>query len=198
MTDVFKKKWVYIFIALFAILFILLTLFFPLNKNTSPKIVSQKMQPTPTPKQERPTMMISFSPNLITIKPQSTFSSNIVFDTYGIPVSKVTVALSYDPLQISNVKIISVNDPSSALSYALNLTAGIKQSNQVQGTISQSYLIPTSIPYPKGKGVIAKVTGKLTPGTTSAIIKIDQTSLASSPQTQNVVLGKINLEINTQ
>jgi hypothetical protein len=93
---------------------------------------------------------------------------------------------------------MSVNDPSSALSYALNLTAGVKQSNQKQGTISQLYIIPTTIPYPKGKGVIAKVTGKLTPGTTSAIIKIDQTSFASSPQTKNVVLGKVNLEINTK
>ncbi|MBP6913313.1 MAG: hypothetical protein KBC00_01760 [Candidatus Levybacteria bacterium] len=198
MTGVFKKKLTLILFLVSIVIFIFIVFFVFLNENTPPPSLTQKIVPTQTPKQESPTMMVSFSPNTITINKQSTFTSSILFDSYGIPVSKITIALSYDPLQVSNVKIISVNDPSSALSYSVNLTAGIKQSNPEQGTISQSYLIPTSIPYPKGKGIIAKVTGKLTQGTTSAIIKIDQASFASSPQTPNVVLGKVNLEINTK
>lgn len=151
--------------------------------------------PTPTPEQETPTMMLSFSPNMLTISQNGSFQSNITFDTLGNATNGISVVVSYDPTQIENVRLTPVKDPNSALSSSLNMIAGTPYSDVSKGIVSQTYSIPKSIPAQKGKGIIATFSGTLKKGVTNTVVKIDNTSSASSPTISRVVLGKINLEI---
>lgn len=174
---------------------VLFTLFYLEVKQTKNIGVST---PTPTPQQETPTMMLSFTPNIISVKPNGNFSAQIQFDSFGNPVNKIIISISYDPSQVTNIKFTPVKDPVSSLSYAFNLIAGSYSTNPTAGTISETLIIPKTIPAPRGRGIIAKFTGRLAPGIKNTTIRFAKDSLALSPTLNRVVLGKVNLEINTK
>lgn len=188
----YKKLTLIALIALF--LLSLLAIFLFIQKK--PTKLGQ-ISPAPTPEQETPTMMISFTPNLLTIKQNSAFSANIQFDSFGNPVNEITIFVTYDPTQVTNVKLTPVKDPTSALSFAFSLAAGSYEHNPAAGTISHTIIVPRNIPAPKGRGILAKVTGTLTKGTTRTTVSLSKGSTASSAGSR-LVLGKINLEINAQ
>lgn len=152
--------------------------------------------PTPTPEQETPTMMLSFTPNIVKVAPNGNIKSDIEFNTLGNPSKKVSVVVSYDPKQVTNTSLTPVKDPTSALSYSFNLIAGTRDTDPKNGILSQTFIIPQSIPAAKGHGIIARFTGTLQPGVTTTVIKITNTSSATSPTISRVVLGKVNLEVN--
>lgn len=189
-----KRLTILIIIAVVAVCLLLVTI--ALQKN--PSRIGTKILPNPTPEQEAPTMMLSFVPNTLTVKPGGKITANIQFDSYGNPVSGVTVAVSYNPTQLKNVTLIPVKDSTSALSYALNLIAGTQTNNPLLGKISETFIVPKSIPAPKGRGIIARFTATLKPGVTSATVKIDSSASASSPALSRVVLGKVYLDIQSK
>lgn len=147
---------------------------------------------------QKPTMMLSFIPNTISVTPGNSFSANIDFDTYGNPANGVKVVVQYDPGQIQNVRLIPVKDPTSALSYAFNQIAGMVVNDPASGTIKRTYVLSTGIPEQKGHGIIAKFTGKLSSGVKSAVVQITAESTASSKTFSPIVLGRVNLNINPQ
>lgn len=152
--------------------------------------------PTPAPEQEAPTMMLSFVPNILKVSPGGAIKSDVEFNTLGNPTKKVSVVVSYDPNQVTNASLIPVKDPTSALSYSFNLIAGTREVDPNNGILSQTFIIPATIPAAKGHGIVARFTGTLKPGVTSTVIRISNSSSATSPSISRVVLGKVNLEIN--
>lgn len=159
------------------------------------KGVISKIVPTPTLEQEAPTMLLSFVPNTLTVTPGGAIVANVELDSYTNPVSGVTVSISYDPREVENAALRPVRDNRSALSAALNLTAGTYDADPKKGIITETFIIPKNVPAPNGRGVIAKFTGTLKPGVKSTVIKIDSSSKAVSSTISRVVLGKVNLEV---
>lgn len=157
--------------------------------------IFSKLVPTPTPEQETPTMMLAFVPNILTVKSGGSIAANIELDSYTNPVTGVSVSVSYNPKEVENATVRPVRDDTSALSAALNLTAGTYDVDPKKGIITETFIIPKNVPAPNGRGIIAKFTGTLKPGVKSTVIKIDSSSNAISSTISRVVLGKVNLEV---
>lgn len=190
-----KKQFLFgIFIFIFALV-ALVAIFWTIQSQTS-KVTKKTAIPTPIVSQETPDMILSFNPNILNVSAGGNFTANIQLDTYGNPINSLTVAISYNPSEIDNIRLTPIKDPTSALSYAFNLIAGTQQNNPALGTITQTFNIPKSIPTPKGRGSIARITGKLKPGVKNTIIRFTSGTTTESTIMKRVILGKVNLKIN--
>lgn len=167
-----------------------LLLAFLFNKNNTLQLGS-KISPTVIP--QKPQMMLEFTPSS-TSAVNSTFSANLVFDSYGNPAAGVTVVISYKPNEVASLTLTPFKDPTSAISNALDTTFA----SSVPGVITRIFAVPQKTPEQKGRGIIGVIRGKLQPKVKTTTVLISINSKAVSRTLPYVNLGVTPLEIKSQ
>ena len=184
-----------ILIIIIAVLIVIIPVSLYLLQGKKLPLGNTTLKPYPTNVLTYPNVLLSFSPNAIHTTPNSTITSNLVYDVGKYETSGLIVNLSYDPKKVANVRLVPYSDPTSALSNSLEILPGLTAQDPAKGTVSVTYSLKSGIPQQKGRGIIGKLTATAT--STPTVIMINQSSTAAT-HTQGVALnlGRVNLEIN--
>lgn len=137
--------------------------------------------------------LLYFTPNTITASFGGKITSEIKVDAGDTPVSYIKVAISYDPKLLSNVTLMPVKDPTSAISNSM--ISEVENTDLAKGTITLTYTLINGAYQQKGQAILAKFSANYVGDGETSVQILPESLVSTKSQEYKITTGRVNLDI---